>query len=232
MGKTSAWDPDKVTTEKLSELYKRVEEVLEELFERDEDGDFPVEVRLVNRTLYETMAGYLLVPYTHRAKTYDDFDKIMSCILSNLGRSSRQLEQVIQIRKDRKLPAPAEPASLIAAPVVVAPKPKIISYVPELVAPKDLVKGDNVILFEGPSHKHSEAVVVDTIPVGIQLTDDQAKLWFGMSTPRKTISCRKALDYVRVVFQRKDNTYLVAPYSVDQLQSCVVKVISVRSQDS
>lgn len=255
-----AWHPSQVTTTKLSQLYKRIDAVLEELFSRDEDGDFPVEVRLVNRTLHETMAGYLPVPYLYRAETQDDFDEIMRSLLSNIGRSTRDLERVIQARKDAELSEPscgdlklkAEICHLlggaptasdeqilhnihaaISRPPVV--EEKIVSYIPELVEPKDLVRGDQVILFEGESRKHAYAEVVHIVPACAQLTDSQIVEWFkppANVTARKMASWRKGLDYARVVFKRKDGTYLVAPHAVGQLQSFVVKIVNVRSQDS
>jgi len=261
VSKSHPWHPSNVTTQKMNELYKRVEALLEEMFKRDEDGDFPVEIRLVNRTVHETMAGYLAIPYVHRAETSADFDVIMSRLLSNLNRAARELEQLIQIKKDADLsdPEPKEDPlrseicrilggsptatderilhnlrAAIDRPIPPVPEPKIISFVPTLVPPVDLTKGDLVILFEGPNRKHSEAKVIYIILAGSQPTDNQIKLWFNAAeaTTRKIASWRKPFDYIRVVFQRKDGTYLVAPHSVDQLKSFVVKILNVRSEDS
>lgn len=88
-----------VTTEKLSQLYKQIESAADEIFDRDEDGDLPVEIQLVDRTRHESIMGLMPVPHMIRAETPADFDEILRPLLSNLGRIVRDIEMLLQIRK-------------------------------------------------------------------------------------------------------------------------------------
>lgn len=93
------WHPSQVTTAKLEKLYKLVEDAADEMFERDEDNDLPIEIRLVNRAIHDTMAGYLPVRYLHHIDTQADWEEALSDLLSNVSRSIRQLETALQVRK-------------------------------------------------------------------------------------------------------------------------------------
>ena len=63
-GERGAW-PEKISDGKIDALWDDITEVLDKHFDRDSDGDYPVNIHLVDRTEYGPL-HYQPVPYDHK----------------------------------------------------------------------------------------------------------------------------------------------------------------------
>lgn len=208
-----------VTTEKLAELYQRVDAIAEELFDRDEDGDLPVEIQLVDRTRHESIAGLIPVPYLVHAETAADFDEIMRALLHNLGRCTRDIEKLLQVRKSADL-RPERPQSVPAPPVVVEKKSE-----PTIHSVQDLVVGDLVLVLPTANRPARQGKVIDLVASGDPLTDDEIAKWLHpdpKTTEKQLIRMRKAVAYDRFVIELSDKSYLIVPRLPEQLKQMLV----------
>lgn len=92
------WNPKNVPTDKLQAVWKAATEKAEELFEEDEDGDLPIDIRILDRSRFQPYhhAG---VPYSHHAITEDDHDEILRSLMSNLAAATDNLETYARCRE-------------------------------------------------------------------------------------------------------------------------------------
>ena len=92
-------------------FYRLIYALIEEKWQNDCDGDYPVEVKIINRRTHERM-HYLPVPYLHKCKTEDDFLQYIHAVNCNVGTacgkfdlSSGMISQymAIAVKKDKDI---------------------------------------------------------------------------------------------------------------------------------
>jgi hypothetical protein len=88
----------KVTSGDLQEISEIFHTILVLKFERDCDGDLPVEFDLTDRTCCERRHCYPL-PYHHKASTEEELDDIISTAAANAKVASERLDLLLRLRK-------------------------------------------------------------------------------------------------------------------------------------
>lgn len=86
------------------ELFKFIDEVHEMACRRfgvDADGDKPVQLHFIDRTIYEPL-HYEPVPYDHQAKTQEDLDEIERVLLNNLDFAMQAVQTFNKLRSYNK----------------------------------------------------------------------------------------------------------------------------------
>ncbi len=95
----------KVGENDLQDLCKIISRILELKYEKDADGDIPVDFRLVDRTRFERL-HYIPVPYEHQAKNDKEHMDILSTLNLNLLIASQGIDRHIRIldmiRRDKE----------------------------------------------------------------------------------------------------------------------------------
>jgi len=95
----------KVSEGEIEDLYKIILRILELKYEKDADGDIPVDFRLVDRTRFEPL-HYIPVPYEHQAKNDKERMDILSTLNLNLLIASQGIDRHIRIldmiRRDKE----------------------------------------------------------------------------------------------------------------------------------
>jgi len=89
-----------VDSKEIQEIDEIFNVILELKFMADCDGDLPVEVDVLNRSVFETNTGDLPIPYMHKAKTVESIDEIISIACCNASSAMTRLNQIIRCRKD------------------------------------------------------------------------------------------------------------------------------------
>lgn len=92
------WHPSQVTEERLSKLASAIDEKIAELWKPDEDGDYPIQYDLTDRTRFSS-AGYLPVPYIHNARTPEEKQRILNVLVNNLRRAADDLNTFLRLQR-------------------------------------------------------------------------------------------------------------------------------------
>jgi predicted Co/Zn/Cd cation transporter (cation efflux family) len=67
----------------------------------DQDGDCPVNMTFVDRTKFESLQ-YVPVPYSHKAKTEEEWDEILRAVSLNLTMATHDMDRTLAfLRHDR-----------------------------------------------------------------------------------------------------------------------------------
>lgn len=89
----SGWAP--VTEDDLKALHRLIKLVLEAKFERDGDGDLPVEYELVNRNTHERIMVSLM-RYPHKTETLQDAMEVARVAYFNVRITTDALDRAMQ----------------------------------------------------------------------------------------------------------------------------------------
>jgi hypothetical protein len=84
----------------LDEFKEEIQEAILQKYGADQDGDCPVHFQLVDRTKYQ-FSHYQPVPYTHAAKTQEDFRQIYNVLSINLATALRDMDNFVAHTHDR-----------------------------------------------------------------------------------------------------------------------------------
>jgi len=93
--KDHPWHSDNVTQEKLQAVYDAAYAKIEELFEQDEDGDYPVSVDVVDRSRY-VRRYWALEPHHHKIDTEEEEMRALSDLSGNARSATEALNSFIQ----------------------------------------------------------------------------------------------------------------------------------------
>jgi hypothetical protein len=97
--KFNGWD--KPIAEQLARFEAKVSAMIRREFGVDADGDPPVQLILVDRTVCESM-HYWAVPYKHKAKTQEEKDEIEKTLIVNLKVAADALNNYWKIKQHER----------------------------------------------------------------------------------------------------------------------------------
>lgn len=129
------WHPSQMTSKKLEKFHAAILKAAEKLWERDEDGDLPVDWDVTDRTRFQPFSR-IPVPYDHHAETEEDHDQILSALVSNLGSVVDRLSIYMKCRAgsirtglstDRRLLRDVAETMAAAVPAEVKPEAMMAS---------------------------------------------------------------------------------------------------------
>ena len=89
-----------VTNEDVASLHRILSLLVEAKFEADPDGDRPIDWNIIDRTKYWPM-HFTQVGYSHKAKTDEDWQRIMDANLINLSIALEDMRQTTALMRDR-----------------------------------------------------------------------------------------------------------------------------------
>ncbi|KKN73515.1 hypothetical protein LCGC14_0399570 [marine sediment metagenome] len=92
------WHPSQVTIEKLEKFCAAIRKAADALWDRDEDGDLPVECHLLDRTRYQPYC-HIPVAYDHHAETEEDHNQILGALTANLCSATERLDMYMRCRE-------------------------------------------------------------------------------------------------------------------------------------
>lgn len=79
-------------TEQLSNI---MHALLEAKYQKDPDGDLPINLYVIDRTVYEPM-HYFPLPYSHKAKDMDDLFHILNLASGNAQMAADRVDQIVK----------------------------------------------------------------------------------------------------------------------------------------
>lgn len=82
----------------MKKLYRVLDLLIDAKWQKDPDGDLPVNYKLIDRTRYEPM-HFFTVPYEHKAKTDEEREDILDRHLTNLRMSADRVDNLLKIRR-------------------------------------------------------------------------------------------------------------------------------------
>ena len=91
-----------VLEEDEKQLHKLLYALRKAKFETDCDGDYPIEFEIINRHKYERM-NFRPQPYTHKAKTTEDFIRCIEAAKTNVIMATSQLDIALDALKRQLL---------------------------------------------------------------------------------------------------------------------------------
>jgi hypothetical protein len=97
---TGGWA--EVRPEDITALHKILDMLLERKFEKDPDGDLPIEYCIVDRTRFERLS-YEATPYHHEAQTTQEKQDIFATNIFNLEVAHQNLVRMHRILRDEEL---------------------------------------------------------------------------------------------------------------------------------
>jgi len=82
----------------VEELYGIFYNIVDLKYGEDADGDTPIDINILDRTRFEPRCGDLPVPYTHKAKTVEEYDEILDRAICNAGSAMDRVSRIMKIR--------------------------------------------------------------------------------------------------------------------------------------
>lgn len=89
---------DLLEQKKLAAFVEKVYALAEKTFDKDEDGDLPVNVLVVDRTRYYPH-HWFDIPYDHKAHTTEEKDEIVRLCMINVRMATEALERAFKLRE-------------------------------------------------------------------------------------------------------------------------------------
>ena len=80
-----------VTLEDIQNFQRVIDLLMAAKWDEDADGDYPIEVHLVNRHTHQH-SHYINVPYLHKCKTQADFDGYIRCVMANASLAGEEVK--------------------------------------------------------------------------------------------------------------------------------------------
>ena len=87
-----------VETEDVNQLYEIIRLIIDEKFERDCDGDSPINFTIIDRTRYEPL-HFIPVRYDHKAETDEEKEEILGDHFLNLSMAMDRVNTQMKIRQ-------------------------------------------------------------------------------------------------------------------------------------
>jgi len=79
-----------VTQKDMENLFYVIELLISQKWDSDADGDYPVEVKVVDRHKF-ARSSYVLVPYLHKCKTSADIQDYINRVMINVSIAGEEL---------------------------------------------------------------------------------------------------------------------------------------------
>lgn len=97
-------DADKVRT-----FWDKLYKLAEQEFERDCDGDLPIQIQVIDRTRFMP-DHYFRIPYTHKAETSKELVEIGGYLMDNVKSAIEALQQFYRAKEyeERRIQQEAE----------------------------------------------------------------------------------------------------------------------------
>jgi len=97
-----------ITPEDINDLYEIIRELIDLKCDKDADGDFPIQVKIVNRRTHEHL-HYDAVPYREQ-RTEDNeverevpFMDMLRVLMMNLNMASNRLDTEVRVQQHREI---------------------------------------------------------------------------------------------------------------------------------
>lgn len=84
-----------ITDADINGLYEIIYSLVEAKCQKDADGDTPIQVKIIDRTRYESM-HYRPIPYIHEAKTDDQQQDILLTLVGNLSTATDRVQDFLR----------------------------------------------------------------------------------------------------------------------------------------
>lgn len=85
----------------MGDLHRIFDAIIKAKFEKDPDGDLPIEFEMVDRNIHERpLAWWVRIPYNHKKEIDEkEFNRILDNLNSIVSMASEKIKIMLQIRR-------------------------------------------------------------------------------------------------------------------------------------